>query len=543
LNAALEVSTSGTPGSKTYVRGAASAEIAGMQFKATTVAPNTITSITYQGYVDEEGTGGFLPGADADNGTETRVRDMLPSVSLYDSAGAKIAGPVPVSLEGKAAFSGMAYAIPAGQSAILVVRGDISKTVDLENSPNKVAFDIVDASTDVTATDDKGAKVNVRGEKPNGGVTPTFFATVKKTGKIAWTWAGNGGSAVGGREVFLGTLSADVKDDAYDLKSLTFRQPVSAAKSLGDVRLEYPTAGSATASVTQSFTGTNVTFSNLPVVLGKDKKTDLKLYGMLKSRDNGAVNGEQVKVLYDTAGSYQAVSESDGSVFDSGAFTNPDFAMGTNTASSVAVRFTDLSFAEAPGSPGGTVYRNATTEVFRFTAKAGAEGAARIRKLTFKVSPTDAGKAGANSDALERWAAVNGDFPDDDGIVNLKQVSGSTQNLLGEDSSTHIMYSVVHAGAKNTEPSTITSSNGDYGLIEYAFNEGSELYVPAGVTMTYALELDVSKLDATTDYALGVDLLGGGDLLWTDIPSGAYAALTGTDAFGLPITHQVTVRQ
>lgn len=544
LNAAMEVTSSpSVPGSKTYVRGAVGADIAGLQFKATTVAPNVITSVTWQGYVDEEGTGGFLPGADADNGSETRVRDMLPNVSLYDgTTGTKVAGPVPVSLEGKAAFTGMSYAIPAGQTAVLVVRGDISKTIDLENSPNRVSFDVVDASVDVTATDDKGAKVNVRGANPDGGVTPTFFATIKKNGTIGWSWTGNGGSVVAGREAFLGTLSADVKDDAYDLKSLTFRQSGGAAKSLGSVRLEYPTTGAATASATQTFLGGSVTFANLPIVLPKDKRTDLKLYGSVISRDAGAVNGEQLRILYDTAGSTQFISKSDGTSFDSQAFGTTDFAMGTNSPSSSVVRFTDLTFAQAPIASGGTVYRSGAAEVFRFTVKAGAEGPARIRKLTFKVSPSDAGKAGSNNDALERWADVNGDFPDDDGIVNLKLVTQSNA-IIGEDSSTHIMYSVVHGGAKNTEPSTIDSANGDYGLIEYAFSDGSELTVPAGVTYTFSLELDVSKLDAASDYAMGVDLLGGADLQWTDVPSGAYAPLSGTDAFGLPFAAQVTVKQ
>ncbi|HTK05129.1 MAG TPA: hypothetical protein VL500_06085 [Candidatus Eisenbacteria bacterium] len=547
LNASLEVQSSDAPGSKTYVRGSTGAEIAGLSFKATTVAPNVVTRLTVQGYIDEEGTSGFLPAADADNGTETRVNAMLPTVSLYTAstptvAGTKLAGPVTVSLEGKATFTGFSYSIPAGATGKLVIKGDIPATLDVENAPNKVTFDVVDASVDVGATDDKGSAIPVKGLNPNGGTNPLFYATVKKIGSATWTWGGTTANAIVGREVLLGTLSVSPKDDSFDLKTLGFRQTGPAAHSLGEIRLEYPTSATTKASVTGQFIGTTATFSNLPIMLERDKNTDLKLYGKIVPKDAGALEGEVIRVQLDATGALQFVSRSNGDSFDAAALAGPDFTVTSNAASALTVRFTGLTFAKDAASPGGAFSRSSTAEVLRFTAKAEPEGPVRLKKLTFKVTPADAGQVGSNNDALERWADVNGDFPDDDGIVNLKKLGG-TEALVGEDASTRIMYSIVHSGTKSSESSTLDSAAGDYGLIEYVFDDGNEYFLAANTTYVFSLELDSTMMNSLQDFGLGAELLGGGDLQWTDIPSGTYTAMGGTDALGVPQSGSITVKK
>jgi len=89
----------------------------------------------------------------------------------------------------------------------------------------------------------------------------------------------------------------------------------------------------------------------------------------------------------------------------------------------------------------------------------------------------------------------------------------------------------------------VTSVATDYGIIEVTLPEGSELSVTAGATQKYALELDTTQFSPVQDYALTVELMGAGDFLWTDVPSGAYTALTGTDMLGLPMSNGVTVKQ
>jgi hypothetical protein len=542
LASALEVKPSAIPGLPTYIRGARDAKIAGLTFKATTYAPNVIKTLTFQGYVDEEGTAGFLAGGDSDNGSETRVRDMVTQVSLYDDKDTKIAGPVDIDVDGKVSFSGLSIAIPAGQSANLILRGDISSTVELENNPNKLTFDITTAATDVTVTDDKGAKVNVIGNLPNGGPKAGAYATIKNHGKVKFTWTGNGGRPLAGSDQLLGTLTVEAKEDSFELRAATFRQVSGIAQSLGNVWLDYPSSGGTASTAVRLFQGTSVTFTDMLVVLQKDKTTTLKLYGQIYGRNAGAVYDEVIKVQFGNADDLQFVSMTDGQTFTEtnlGASTT-DFYVSANTASSATVGFSDLTVAKTATQP-TTIYHDAPVEVLRFTVQADPAGAVRVKKMTFKVSPSDAGKTGAANDSLEKWAAINGDFADDDGVADLNLVYGTEKTLIGEDSLTHLSYTVVNKSVKNMSPvsSGYVSASGDYALIEYSFNEGSELSIAAGGSQEFHLSLDATYFPSDKDYTLKVELLSGADFSWTDIPSGFYTALSGSEA----VSNQVTVKK
>lgn len=536
----LEVMSSATPGSKTHVRGARAAEINGLTYKATVNAPNVIKSITFQGYIDEEGTGGFLAGGDADNGTQTLVRDLVPTVDLYDSAGAKLAGPVSVTLEGKATFTGLNVNIQPGTSAVLVVRGDLSSTVDIESAPNKVMFDITDAKTDVTVVDDKGAAVPTKGVLPNGGNSATFFATIRKNGTANIAWAGGTAAAIAGRESLVGTLTVTTAFDAYDLKVLSFHHASPLAASLGGIRLEYPTGATTAASVAGQFIGTTATFTNLPIVLDKDKTTTLKLYASVRPRDAGAVYGERIKVKFGDADPFQLVSKTNGETFSESSLSTAsgsDFLVSSNLESAVTVRFSGLTAAKTADSPaGGQIFRSSESPLLKFTLTAAPEGGVRVKTFTFKISPGDAGQTGADNDSLERWADVHGDFLDDDNIASLMQIVGTARTPIAEGTAGHVRYSIVQGGVKKTEPSTLTSAAGDYALIEFSFDDGSEFSIGPGGTMTFQFELDTGFFNSVQDWALSAELLGAADFLWTDVPSGAYTPLTGTDAFGLSLT-------
>jgi len=546
LSSVLEVKSSAYPGNKTFVRGAKNAEIAGLNFKATTVAPNVIKAVTFQGYVDEESNGNFLPGSDSDNGTPTAVRDLVPAVSLYDDKGNKIAGPASVDLEGRAAFSGLAVAIPAGQSAVLVIRGDLSPTIDLENLPNRLTFDITDASTDMQVVDDKGVAVPAAGLLPNSGNKAAFYATVKKRGTVKFSWSGTGGRAMAGTEVQIGTLSIEAKDDSYSLKTVTFRQVGGIAQSVSGVRLVYPSGGTAV-SASQSFLGNSVTFTGLPVVLEKDKTTDLKLYTTVAQRSGGAVYAEQIKVQFGSADALEFDSQTDGTVFSASDLgpSGSDFTVGTNAASAAVVRYSLLTAVKTADFQPNAVYHDSAAETLRFHFRADATGAVRVKKLVFKVTPGDAGQPGPDNDALEIWTKVNGDFNNDYGVVDLVQVTGAAKTVIGEDSSARVTYSTVHAGTKNSTPvaSGFVSQPGDYGLIEYVFNDGSELSIGSGGDLEFRFSLDTSAFDSKNDYSLNVEMLGGTDLSWTDIPTGAYTPLAGMDAAGFPLSNAVTVKK
>jgi len=548
-NAALEVSAAGVPGIKTYVRGTKDAALAGFVFKATTVAPNIVNGLTLQGYVDEEGTGGYLPGSDTDNGTERLVRDIVPQVSLYDDAtGVKVAGPVTVAVGGTATFSGFSYAVPAGKSGTLVLKGDIPKTLDIESQPDRISFDILNPSENVKVIDETGAAVAVTGVNLNKDVTPVWYQTIKKTGKLETRWAGNGGNAVAGAEVQLGTLSFKPEDDDFTVKTVSFIQPGTVARSLGGYRLEYPISDTQKVSVNADAVGNAVVFSNLPLVVTRDKTTTVAVYGRIASRDGGAVNGETIGVKFANSGPFQFLSRSSDEEFTEDDLASVgavgDFSLPTNTASTWLVRFTAISAEKSAGSPAGQISRTANQEVLRFALKVDPAGPARIKKFTFDLAPTDIGRVGANNDALERWADAHGDFADDDSVLQLRRIiPNEVDPLVGAESSGHIRFAIVRGGTKSETSSTLESAAGDYGVVEIEFDSGNEYFIAAGSTAEFSVFVDASAFSTLQDFSLTTTMAAGNGFLWTDVPSGAYTALTGTDAFGLGFASSLLVTQ
>ncbi|MBI4457351.1 hypothetical protein HY633_00095 [Candidatus Uhrbacteria bacterium] len=538
VKSAFEVSGGGTPGNVVYILGAAAVPISSFTLKATDTSTNYVEQVTVQGYLDEqEGVAGFLPGGDADNGTETRLRDIVPTVWLYDIGGKLLAGPAGVGFDGKAVFSNVHFAVAPGAGAGLVVRGDIRLAADLENNPDRVAFDIEDAAADVIVKNAAGIRLTTVGIHPNGGTAPPFSVTVKKTGTAALVWSGNGGNVVAGREVLLGTLSIDTKDDTFSLRTFSVRLG-SDAPAVSSVRID-SAAAPGSLSARAEFFGRVATLTGFSLALPKDKKTEVSVYGTLRSKDAGAVYAESVAVSLASTAAFQMVSSA-GTVIDETKLGSAAFPISSNTASSWEVHFSKLTVAKTTDSP-TQAYRGVGADVLRFTMKAEPEGAVRVKKITFKVKPGDAGIAGTGNDSLERWADLNGDFNDDDLVSDLALVCGSTRTVIGEGSSARLRYGVVKNGVKDATPQGIESAAGDYALIEYEFEDGNEYLIGAGGTQTFVFGLDTSQF-VPGSYGLVVDILADSNFIWTDIPSGAYPQLSGTQASGLPVTTSISMQ-
>ncbi len=517
-------------GNKTGIIGTEKVSVVGFRLKANSAGTNIVTSLKFQGYIDEqEGNILYNAGADADNGTRTTVRDVLPQVYLYTEAGTLIAGPVGVDLLGDAVFSNLQISIPAGTTTVVVLKGDISPTLNIESNPDRVSFDIDDASVDVAAHDSSGATVLTEGIKPNGGSSPLAVLTVQGEGTLDFDWSGSGVTGMAGSEVSFGTLRLEAEDDAYALKTLAFQNVGASKISLGNMRLEYTNRSGVATSVTASWIGDYVTFSSLDVPVPADGSAEVRLYGSLKARDGGAVYGEVLKVNLNLAGPLLWASDTSGRNYDESDLGSVNYQLTRATDSSVTVRYSKLTAALAAGSPSGDIYRGFDTEVLRFNLTADPAGPVRVKKMAFKVTPGDVATAGSDNDALENWADVNGDFADDDGIMNLKQVVvGGTDITLAEGSSGRIRYSF----AGDDTPAGRDSASGDYGIITVEFNDGGEFFIPAGATITFSVELQTAAFATFSNYPLTVQLLSGSDFVWTDIPSGAYTPRSGSEATG-----------
>jgi hypothetical protein len=538
----LSVNVAPTYSNNTYIIGAQKASIIGFTLNANSAGSNIVGAITFQGYIDEqEGNTTYVAGGDADNGTETKVRDMLTGVYLYDSDGELLAGPTAISLSGVVSFTGLSISIAPGGTKDIVVKGDISGTVDLENNANRITFDINDASTDIVAHDSAGGSILTEGMRPNGGTSPLAVMTVQDGGTLDFDFSGVSSSALAGTEVLFGTLRLESEDDTYTMETLTFINSSSTSASLGQMRLEYVDSAGATISKTQEWIGNNVTFSGLDAYVPVDATADIRLYGTLKPRDAGAVYNEVLNVNMNLSGPIVWSSGYSGSDFDEEDIGTADFPLIKSNQSSITVKYSSLTLALNASSPSGDVYRSVDgEEVMRFDLTAASTGAVRLKKISFKVTPGDTGTDGSDSDALENWADVNGDFADDDGVLNLKRVVlGGDDVTLAEGSDGRIRYSF----AGDDTPAGRNSVSGDYGVISVEFAEGREFFIAAGSTVTFYLELRTSLFASFNNYPLTVQIMSGSDFQWTDVPSGTYTARDGGSVTGIGLqTPQLTVR-
>lgn len=521
-------------GNKTCIRGARRMPVSGFTFRATAAAENVIRSVVFQGYINENegGSGGFLPGLDTDNGTTTYVRDLVTGLYLYDADGNELAGPVQVSHDGRATFDDLELSIPPGGQLTVGVRADISPTVYLEQNPDYISFDIDNPSIDIEVTDQNGFAISATGSNPNLGVTPLMKLTVKDRGTADFSWLSSADNKLAGTDTLMGTLRIEAEDDTFRLNTLTLVQPNGAAQSLGGMRVEYVNSAKQTVSKSADFVGSYITFSGLDAPFSGER-TDIKVYGSLKSRSGGAVYGEDIRMAFNESGPFEFRSATSGELFDESDLGGPDFSLVENRVSSSRVRYSKLTAALAPDSPTGDLYRGPDQPILKYYLTADPAGAVRVRKFAFKLDPSDAGRTGADNDSLEYWADLDGDFPDDDRMVSLYTVaSDGVRTLIGEGSNAKISYSIMHEGTIDETPAGLNSSGYDYGIVTYEFAVGSEMYIPAGGTTVFLLEADMSGFPSQNNYPIEVRFLSDYSIVWTDIPSGTYTPRYGFEVPG-----------
>lgn len=158
--------------------------------------------------------------------------------------------------------------------------------------------------------------------------------------------------------------------------------------------------------------------------------------------------------------------------------------------------------------------------------------------------PSDAGWTGSANDTLERWAAVDGDAADDNGVVDLVWLDGPLgEKIVGEGADASIRYVIIDDGVRDESPLGLVSSYGDEGEIGIEFTDGERPRIVAGGSATFALKLKTDAFALIEDRTLEVRLLGGPDFLWSDAPQTYFEPVTGSEVAGFPISSpRLTVR-
>ncbi|MEK7545640.1 MAG: hypothetical protein AAB554_01015 [Patescibacteria group bacterium] len=531
---ALEIAAAEFHGPKTQVRGAQSVELAAFTFNAAALT-QTLRAIAFQGYLDEqEGGAGYLAGGDADNGTETRVRDIVGAVSLHDQSGARVAGPVEVPYDGRVRFEGLALVLPAGSAGVYALRGDLDRDAQIEARPDIVAFDVVDAAKDVVIVDASGDAVEAYGTAPNGGTRPVYALTVRQHGTLALDFAGSSAKAVVGRPVELGNIVAAASYDDFTITSLTFPFTGVDRAPIGALRLFYIDAKGANVSVTGEFVGGDAFFKGLAIHVPKDKKAYISFQADVVE-SYASVSGARLRFRFAADRNFGFASVTEGRDFSgTDLAAGHGFAVTSNVAADLQLRLTELSASRAYATPSGPIARGASEEVLRFTLTAGPEGRARVKRMVFRIKAGDAGTDGADNDALERWADIDGDVIDDNDVIDLRKISVSGAEVIGEGSDASIRYGMYTQSGKDSTPQGRDSATVDAGYVEIDFASGSELAIEAGETATFALGLRTSAFPVG-QRSLGVELFGAEEFLWMDSDSGNAAPLDGREVRGLPV--------
>lgn len=523
---------------RAFVRGTKDAELGSFTLQAPLLPGSLLEDVTLQGYLDEEGNGSFGAGTDLDMGVHGTVSGLVSQLYLCDQAGKHLAGPVQVTGDGQAKFDGLGIALGSGSTVQFTLRGDLNPNADLDSQPDLLAFDVVNAA-DVKVMDANGERIIAKGGAPNGGIKPVSFATIKERGKITFSWTGNTSEVISDSSAPLGTLSIKAEEDGYRIDKLAFQRTDAFVPPPGKATLVMP-AGSTQTTVTSDFMNNQVVFEDLGLIVERDKKVDMTLRfdaGQVQTESYGKI----LKLKFLPTGLLEFRSLSNASVYDSSDLGSAGFTINPNTESALTMHYTNLAFVNdnVPAS-GATVHPDAQSTVLSFEAKVGPGGGARLKKLTFKLTPSDVGVTGSDNDSLERWAELNGDFEDDNLVADLVIISpDNTKSVIGEDASANIRYAIVRSGQKSSASSTLDSKTGDYAVLEFIFTPGNEFFIGSNGDIHFRLDLDTAEFDLSADRTLKVELLGGADLIWTDVPSGNYRPRN--DAAGFPITSTLKI--
>jgi hypothetical protein len=529
----LGVSLASEPAATTYVRGESGVPMAGFVFTAPAGAASTLRTLVFQGYIDEqEGIAGFTAGADADDGVATAISDLVSALSIYDGD-TRLSGPVAVDLNGRVRFN-LSYMIPAATRRALTLKADLRKDASIGNFPDLLSFDLAEPSTDVVALGASGARTIVTAQAPNGRLAPRTKMTVLRNGSASFSWTGRSADIIAGRQETVGTFSVMTAEDAFTLTSVAFATDGDRPSALDALRVSYKDAQGNDRSSEARFLGNVAQFLGLALPLAEGADTRLDVAAVTLPRTAGTTPGQSIKLRLVASDGLSFVSGADGRTYTQQDLGGHGLALGTNQVSAMAVRLTGLVAGRDAASPQGIVPRATEAEVLRFTLRAEPEGPARVRKLAFKIKPSDAGTPLSDSDALERWADLDGDAADDNLMATLRKLVGSSREAIGEGFDAKAAFSIVHLEAKDDTPQGLDTSERDYGLLEFIFTEGFEPRFPAGETLRFALDLDTTRLASGTR-ALEVGLLGGGDFEWIDTEAGFQDSLAGWTAAGLPV--------
>ncbi|MBI5414529.1 PKD domain-containing protein, partial [Candidatus Peregrinibacteria bacterium] len=323
-----------------------------------------VTDISTNGYIDENGDGGFQQGTD----NNVNLKDIVQAVKLIDSSSKQVITTESVPSFGTVVFDNVNILISKGTHRAFKICGDISVNAYLNNTPEKVAFTIPLLS--ITAQNSDGNTLSQTGtantnystvitvvasSSASGGaltlsVSPStpqegilFPGDVKKlVSKYKFSAAGEGFVVrkLAVNNFQSGVTDADLAEYDNNVKSVT----ISYLNSQGQTEEK-------TSYVSQG----NALFSGLNIAVPKDGTADLSVFVNVNTVLLGATPGEFLRL--DLAfNQFEAMGTTSGEIFrayrmDADFLSSADFDFGEMRwmNSGVSVQGTDTTGSNTLG--------------------------------------------------------------------------------------------------------------------------------------------------------------------------------------------------
>jgi len=497
--------------SRNVMRGLQDVSIAAFNFTAGSESNIRLKKIKLTFYVDQNGgDGSFSQGSDEDSGAAVYASNIVSNVGIYDYENNNLLGKIyDIEDDGIVEFSFLNWEIPAGNTKTLVIKADISN-VGSYNCLDRFAVDIADISKDVSVIDNDENVMLIQNGGINGGANPKVIMKITEQGKLTIKNSSSQSNSViitPGENKKVNSFELESVNEPFVVKRISFSNDNWEENSglIYDTKISYKNNKNETVEKVGKIGIYNLDFSDLDLYVPADSKTTFDIFVSIKSFRNSFDSGKKIKISFPKTNRFVAKAEYTGKEFEEKDFFGGNLIYSISSIPSFVLRNGYPEFGLNSLSPSGLIERNRKSEILRFNISNPTLKDIEIDKLTFKIYSTDVGHS--ERDLLEYLADVNGDFYDDDDIVNLYFVDRSS-SYLAEGDSGIISFSIYDysSGVLDTSPSDFITDNNDYGIIQFKFY-GDDMIFSAGESKVLVLELHTSYMASGSRY-LDVELLG-----------------------------------
>ena len=498
----LTISFSDKVVSASYVKNSKLVPAAAFRFASGGGSDITVTRLALTSYVDEaQGDPDFGVGNDSDDGSPVYIQDLASSIYLYDEGGNLLAGPVSPSVDGKVYFQNLSWTIPAGATKHLIVKVDFYPGAPYLNN-DRFAFDVGRAGQDIEAKDRSGKFISPAGDEPNGGLHPLAVITVLHNGILKIETDINAPSSaiipMGEPGVELNRLKFTGKDEPFLVKKISLINKLpDYDRNIQKIWISYPKQDGTIVTKTENLWLGKMTFYDLDFYVPREGAT-LSIFADIKTSAGGAVSGDRPSfTLAET--DFEAEGQISGVIFWDINFGYGQIENKAKTASEMMIRKTKIKVILNPETPLGPAGRG-FTEVMKFDIASDEAGPAKVKELTFAIYSADTGTDGSSNDLLEKLLEISSDYGNNVGHADL-HFAENLDNALAEGYSGSIFYGIYDASTRSVVTSPgFETDEGDYGILRFTFNYGSEIYAAAGTMRTLVLELNTSGLIYGSQY-------------------------------------------